>query len=114
MDDTHLPRMFFFSELATGGSNISRPLKRFKDALTASPGLCGISAPGWETLATDHSAWKTAIDKGVQGFKNKQLFGLDQKRQARNERRSDPYCCRMPSVWFLLCVELCAPFSPSR
>ena len=50
MDDTHLPKMVFFSELATGGRNISRPLKRFKDGLTA-------------TLATDRSAWKTAIDE---------------------------------------------------
>lgn len=114
MDDTHLPKMVFFSELATSGRNISRPLKRFKDGLTASPGLCGIRASGWETLATDRSAWKTAIDKCVQGFEDKQLFGLDQKRQARRERRPDPYCCRMPSVRLHLCVELCTAFSPAN
>ena len=32
--------------------------------------------------------------------------------KARKERRPDPYRCRMPPVWLLLCFELCAAFSP--
>ena len=90
MDDTRLPKIVFFFELATGARNIGRPLKRFKDSQKTSLGLCGIPSLGWETLATDRSAWRMAIHKGVQGFKEKRLNDLDQKRQARKERRPDP------------------------
>lgn len=39
IDHTHLLKMVFFSELATGAQNIGRPLKRFKDSLKASLGV---------------------------------------------------------------------------
>ena len=44
MDDmyTRLPKMVFFSELATGARNIRRTLKRAKDGQKAFLGLCGI------------------------------------------------------------------------
>ena len=42
MDDTRLPKMVFFSELATGARNIRHTLKRAKDGLKAFLGLCGI------------------------------------------------------------------------
>ena len=45
MDDTRLPKMIFFSELASGTRNIGHPLKRFKDCLKASLGACGLSTP---------------------------------------------------------------------
>ena len=51
---THLLKVVFISELATGVQNITCPLKRFKDGLRASLGLCSIPTFGWETLATDH------------------------------------------------------------
>ena len=33
MDDARLPKMVFFSDLATGERSIGHPLKRFKDGL---------------------------------------------------------------------------------
>ena len=33
MDDARLPKMVFFSDLATGERSIGHPLKRFKDDL---------------------------------------------------------------------------------
>ena len=33
MDDTHLPKMVFFSEVASGTRSIGHPLKRFKESL---------------------------------------------------------------------------------
>lgn len=33
MDDTRLPKMVFFSDLATGARSIRHPLKRFKHGL---------------------------------------------------------------------------------
>lgn len=89
MDDARLPKMVFF-DLTTCARNIGRPLKRLKDGLKASLGLCISPNLGWETLVTDRIAWKIAIHKGVQGFEEKRLHDLAQKRQARKERRPDP------------------------
>lgn len=90
MEDTRLPKMVFFSELATGARNLGRPLKRFKDTLKASLAACGIPVAGWETLTTNRSAWRMAIHKGVKQFEDKRLQSLDEKRQARKDRSHDP------------------------
>ncbi|KAK2557312.1 RNA polymerase II subunit A C-terminal domain phosphatase SSU72 [Acropora cervicornis] len=87
---THLVKVVFISELATGVQNVTCPLKRFKDGLKASLGLCSIPTFGWETLATDHSAWRMTIHKGIQSFEEKWLHDLDQKHQACKKRRPDP------------------------
>jgi len=65
MNDSHLPRMVFFSELASDARNIGRRLKRFKDCLKTSLVACGIPFQGWGTLASDRSAWRLAVHKGV-------------------------------------------------
>ena len=54
MDDTHLPKMVFFSEVASGTRSIGHPLKRFKEALKQKTE----SNPTvrWETFATDRNA----------------------------------------------------------
>ena len=90
MDDTRLPKVVFFSELASGTRNIGRPLKRFMDCLKASLGACGIPVTGWETLAADRCAWRLAVFKGVRAFEEKRLQDLDQKHQACKERIPDP------------------------
>ena len=33
MEDTHFPKMVFFSEVASGARSIGHPLKRLKDSL---------------------------------------------------------------------------------
>ena len=90
MFDTHLPKMIFFSELASGTRNIGHPLKRFKDCLKASLRACGLSTSNWETLAVDRCAWRLGVHRGVQAFEKKRLQDLDRKRQARIERKPDP------------------------
>ena len=104
MDDTRLPKMVFFSELASGTRNAGGPLKRFKDCLKASLGACNIPLIGWETLATDRSAWRVAVYKGVLAFEEKRLQDLDQKRQARKEKRPDP----TSTVTCPVCGRTCA------
>ena len=90
MDDTRLPKMVFFSELATGARNLGRPLKRFKDCLKSSLEGCSIPVLGWEVLATNRNAWRMAVHKGVKLFEEKRLQSLDEKRQACKERIPDP------------------------
>jgi len=65
MDDSRFPKMVFFSEPASSARHIGRPPKRFKDCLKTSLVACGIPFQGWGTLASDRSAWRLAVHKGV-------------------------------------------------
>ena len=104
MDDTRLPKMVFCSELASGARNLGRPLKRYKDCLKASLEACGIPVLGWESLASDRSAWRLAVHKGIASFEEKRLECLDRKRQARKERTSDPNSAAACPI----CGRICA------
>ena len=90
MDNNRLPKMVFFSELATGGRKVGRPLKRYKDSLKDTLKVCGIPLDGWETLAADRKAWRSAVHRGVAQYEKDRLSHLDAKRQARKERKPDP------------------------
>ncbi|CAI9716848.1 RNA-directed DNA polymerase from mobile element jockey [Octopus vulgaris] len=96
--------MIFFSELASGARNPGRPLRRYKDSLKTSLEACGISARGWESLASDRGAWRPAVQKGVGLFEEKRPKGLDQKRQARKERIPNP----TSAVTCPTCDRVCA------
>ena len=66
MEDTHFPKMVFFSEVTSGERSIGHPLKRLKDSLKQKTE----SNPTvrWETFATDRNVWRMAVHKGVQSF----------------------------------------------
>ncbi|CAI9728021.1 RNA-directed DNA polymerase from mobile element jockey [Octopus vulgaris] len=98
-----LPKMIF-SELASGARNPGRPLRRYKDSLKTTLEACGISARGWESLASDRDAWLPAVQKGFRLFKEKRLKSLDQKRQARKERIPNP----TSPVMCPTCGRICA------
>ena len=104
MNDTRLPKTIFFSELASGARNVGRPHKRFKDSLKTSLGACGIPRKGWEILASDRRSWRVETRKGVKGFEEKRRQDLDQKRQARKDRKLVP----AQSVACPSCGRICA------
>lgn len=104
MEDTRLPKMFFFSELTFGTRNIGRPRKRFKDCLKASLMACGIPLSGWVAFATDRGVWRQAVYKGVLAFEERRLQELDQKRQSCKERRPD----QTSTVACPQCGRICA------
>uniref|UniRef100_A0A0L8H2H8 Uncharacterized protein n=1 Tax=Octopus bimaculoides TaxID=37653 RepID=A0A0L8H2H8_OCTBM len=68
MDDPRLPKMIFFSNVDSVARGLGRPLRQYKDSLKTSLEACGISARGWESLASDRGAWRPAVQKGVRLF----------------------------------------------
>ena len=112
MDDTRLPKIVFFSELArTGARNIGRPLKRFKDGLKASldcaafPLLDGKPSP----QTTAPGEWPS-----TRAFKALKKSGCTTSTRSDSPaRRGDlaQVLLYMPSVWSHLCVQLRAAFS---
>eukprot|EP00745_Piridium_sociabile_P040226 TRINITY_DN767_c0_g1_i3.p1 TRINITY_DN767_c0_g1~~TRINITY_DN767_c0_g1_i3.p1 ORF type:complete len:1045 (-),score=247.16 TRINITY_DN767_c0_g1_i3:182-3316(-) len=104
MDDSRLPKSIFFSELASGTRKAGAPVKRYKDSLKSSLKACNTPVTGWERLANDRSAWRHAIHKGINTFETQRLESLDQKRQARKERRPDPAA----AVACPTCGRICA------
>uniref|UniRef100_A0A0L8HHH8 Uncharacterized protein n=1 Tax=Octopus bimaculoides TaxID=37653 RepID=A0A0L8HHH8_OCTBM len=83
---------------------VEHATERYKDSLKTSFEACGISARGWESLASDHGAWRPAVQKGVRLFEEKRLKSLDQKRQAPKERIPNP----SSAVTCLTCGRVCA------
>ena len=86
MEDSHLPKQVFCSELAIGKRKQGGQQKRYKDYLKRSLLACNIPIPGWESLAKDHLAWRQETQNGITAFEVKCLQDLDVKRSIRKER----------------------------
>ena len=89
MEDNRLPKQLFYSELAIGSRKQGGQLLRYKDTLKQSLRACGIPVTGWESLASDRSAWRQAAKKGTSTFEKQRLSLLDNKRQTRKDRRTN-------------------------
>ena len=104
MRDTRLPKMIFLSELADGARAPGGPIKRYKDGVRTTLKACKIGVSGWESLAADRGAWRSAVAQGVAAFEEQRLRRLERKRAARKERRLDPTV----AVACPVCGRLCA------
>ena len=104
MRDDRLPKMIFLSELADGARAPGGPTKRFKDSIRATLRACNINISGWESLASDRSAWRSAVTQGVMAFEERRLQRLDDRRAAHKERKLDPET----AVACPICGRLCA------
>nr|XP_027207060.1 E3 ubiquitin-protein ligase MIB2-like [Penaeus vannamei] len=94
MNDSHLPRMVFFSELASDARNIGRRLKRFKDCLKTSLVACG-STPLYLASLNGHVAVvETLARKG----------GTSTRRRVKN----------FPKFWCTLNTIPCVPIAARR
>ena len=104
MSDTRLPKIIFLSELADGARAPGGPIKRYKDGIRATLKACRIAASGWESLAADRGAWRSAVAQGVAAYEEQRLQRLERKREARKERKLDPTI----AVACPVCGRLCA------
>ena len=91
MSDERLPKQIFFSELEQGVRTSGRPLLRYKDTLKHEMKACNIDPSQWLALATDRSAWRTNVHRGVKQFEARRLTELDHQRTARKARGSQPF-----------------------
>ena len=90
MDDTRIPKQLLYGEMAQGSRQRGRPKLRYKDKCKSSMVKCNINPTNWEQVATDRSAWKSAVRKGAQLYENNTISDMIEKRQRRKENPPEP------------------------
>ena len=89
MEDSHLPKQTFCSELARGTRRRGGQSATKTPSRTPCAPVTSLLKAG-STLAPDRSAWRLAAHNGAQAFEERRLSQLDIKRQARKERKANP------------------------
>jgi len=64
MNDSRLPKILLYGELANAPHKHGRPHLRFKDVIKRDLQAFSINLDNWEALANDRTKWRTAINNG--------------------------------------------------
>ena len=83
MDDGRIPKDLFYGELAQGKCPTGRPQLCYKGVCKRDLKALGIDSNRWETLASNHSAWRQALQQGLIEFEETLAEQAETKRQAR-------------------------------
>ena len=63
MEDLHMPKAVFFSELQGGKRGRGAPRKRYKNQLKRQLAQAGISHQSWQQEASDRDSWRSSMRK---------------------------------------------------
>ena len=85
MEDIHMPKAIFFSELQEGKRNCGAPRKRYKDQLKRQLAQAGISHQSWQQEASDQDSWHSSVRKGSCKFEAERHEAANEK----NRRQKD-------------------------
>ena len=85
MEDVHLPKAVFFSELQ-GKRNRGAPRKRYKDQLKRQLAQAGISHQSWQQEAADRDSWRSSVRKASCEFEAEKHKAAKEKRRRQKER----------------------------
>ena len=69
MEDIHLPKTVFFSELQAGKRDRGAPRKHYKNQLKRQLAQAGISHQSWQQEASDGDSWHSSVRKASCEFK---------------------------------------------
>ena len=103
MDESRLPRILLYSELASGTRPVGRPKKRWKDQLKHSLRSCNIEPLQFEALANNRPLWRSTVREGVQHFEAERTRKREEKR-ARRHRPPEP---NAPRFLCHFCPRIC-------
>ena len=73
IDEGHLPRQLFYSEMWEGKRSALKPKKRFKDTIKYYLKQSGLPVDQWEKMASDRSNWRKLIHKSIESFGNSRM-----------------------------------------
>ena len=90
MDDTRLPKIMLFGELAIGTRPRGRPKLRYRDQLKSTLVAADIDHGSWEETARDRTAWRRAIRDGASTIENNRIQKEEERRRARKDRLRQP------------------------
>ncbi|XP_063594968.1 uncharacterized protein LOC134771946 [Penaeus indicus] len=88
MEDSHLPKQLFCSELSRGSRKQGGQIKRYKDSLKQSLRACNIPI----------TAWRQSTLSGFKAFEERRLEQFDAKRHAKKDKNQPRYCRRLLGV----------------
>ena len=83
MEDGWIPNDFLYGELTQGNRLTVRPQLRYIDVRKRDLKALGIDINGWETFASERSAWKQAVQQGLFVFEETLSEQAQTERQTR-------------------------------
>ena len=86
MADGQIPKDLLYGELVQGNCPRGRPQLRFKDLYKQDLKALGMDLNRWETLTSEHSAWRKALHHGLSQFEENLVQQAEAKRQSRNQQ----------------------------
>ena len=86
MDDGRIPKDLLYGELAQGKRPTSRPQLRYKDVCKRDLKAMDIDLNTWEAVASDRTAWRQTLQKGLSSFEQSLTQQVEPKRKRRKAR----------------------------
>ena len=80
--DGRIPKDLLNGELVQGNCHRGRPQLRYKDICKQDRKVLGIDLNRWETLTSEHSAWRHALHHGLSQFEETLAQQAEAKRQS--------------------------------
>ncbi|XP_019641391.1 PREDICTED: uncharacterized protein LOC109482934 [Branchiostoma belcheri] len=96
MNDSRIPKMLLYGELAEGKRLAGRPKLRFKDSLKATLKSLSIPVENWEDAATDRHQWRRLVHQGAELAERRRISLAVSKREARKAREKNPSLQPLP------------------
>ena len=107
MEDIHMPKAVFFSELQEGKRDRGAPRKRYKDKLKRQLAQAATSHQSWQRKASDRDSWRLSVRK------HRRKFEAERHKAARerHRRQKEHAASQSHSAQFFVrpkCSRVCA------
>jgi hypothetical protein len=90
MDDSRIPKMLLYGQLAHGQRPQHCPKKRFKDQLRGHLKACCIDEAMWSDIAKDRGLWRSSCKNAVKQFESMRVRSITEKRVRRKAAATAP------------------------
>ena len=89
MADVRIPKDLLYGELVQGNRPRGRPQLRYKDLYKQDLKALGMDLNRWETLTSEHSAWRQAVHHGLSQFEDPLSSRLRQRGSPKTSKISE-------------------------
>ena len=82
MADGWIPKYLLYGEIVQGNRLRGRPQLQYKDICKQDLKALGMDLNRWETLTSEHSAWRQVVYHGLSQFEETLVQQVEAKRQS--------------------------------